>query len=577
MPSIVALLLTAALAAAPGPLFTDVTQKAGLGGVILVSGGASKDYILETIGTGAAAIDFDLDGWPDIYLPNGSRLEGFPKSEAPRPHLFRNRGDGTFQDVTEKSGLGHPFWGFGVAAGDYDNDGWADLYVTAYGGNRLFHNRGDGTFEEVGRLAGVDDRRWSASAAFADFENDGLLDLYVTTYVAFDTTTVPRRGDAERPCYYRGVAVMCGPTGLRGEPDILYHNNGDGTFSDVTKASGIRTDIGMYGLGVVAADYDEDGHIDIYVANDATPNQLYHNRGDGTFEEVGALSGVAYGIDGAEEGSMGISAGDFDGDGHLDLLVTNFSHQFYQLLRFAGGGFFEDVTFPAGLAEKTYLALGWATDFFDYDNDGWLDIFFANGHVYPGVDAFQIGTTYRQTNQLFRNVKAGSAPSPAPGQVPGAAGRAFEDVSDKAGTGFTVPRSHRGGGVFDFDRDGALDLLLTVIDGGPILLHNDAVGRGHWVELKLIGKPSNRSAIGSRVTLKAGGRSLMRYAAGGGSFLWACDTRLHAGLGDSRTVDAVEVSWPSGARQEFKNLAADREYLLVEGEQSFAPPLTMLE
>ncbi|HZI94903.1 MAG TPA: CRTAC1 family protein [Patescibacteria group bacterium] len=550
-------LLTATLAAAAGgaPLFNEVTRPAGLGGVMLVTGSSSKDYIVETIGTGAAAFDFDLDGWQDIYLPNGSRLEGFPKGQEPRPHLFRNKGDGTFEDVTARSGLGEPFWGSGVAVGDYDNDGWPDLYATAYGGNRLFHNRGDGTFEEVAHQAGVDDPRWGASSTFADFDGDGRLDLYVATYVAFDTATVPRRGDLEHPCYYRGALVMCGPTGLKADPDILYHNNGDGTFTDATIASGIRTDLLMFGLGVVAFDYDEDGHIDIYVANDATPNQLYHNRGDGTFDEVAAVSGVAYGVDGAEEGSMGTSAGDFDGDGHLDLLVTNFSHQFYQLLRYAGGGYFEDVTFATGLAEKTYLTLGWATDFFDYDNDGWLDIFFSNGHVYPSVDDFQIGTKYLQPCQLFRNVTAGSG-----------GGRVFQDVSGNAGPGLTTPRAHRAGGVFDFDRDGRLDLLLTVMDGAPLLLHNESPSSGHWVELRLAGKASNRSAIGARISLKAGGRSLIRYAAGGGSFLWSSDTKLHAGLGAAKTIDGLQVLWPSGARQEFRNLAVDREYQLVEGE-----------
>ncbi len=548
-------ILLPVLAAAVTPIFNDVTAGAGLSSVRLVSGSPSKDYILETIGTGAAAFDFDNDGLLDLYFANGSRLPGFARGKEPTPRLFRNRGDGTFEDVSVGSGLADPFWGFGVAVGDYDNDGWTDLYVTAWGPNRLYHNEGDGTFEEEGRQSGADNSRWGASAAFADFDSDGALDLYVANYVAFDTNTVPRRGDPDHPCLYRGALVMCGPTGLKGEVDVLYHNNGDGTFSDVTAAAGIRTDIGMFGLGVAAADYDGDGDVDIYVANDTTPNQLYRNRGDGTFEEVGALSGVAYGVDGTEQGSMGTSFGDYDGDGRLDLAVTNFSHQFYQLFRYTGDGFFDDVSFAAGIAQKTYLMLGWATDFFDYDNDGYQDIFFANGHVYPTADAMQVGTTFAQPNQLFRNVAAA------------AGGRTFLDVSADAGDSFIAPRSHRAGGVLDFDGDGGLDLLLTVIDGGVVLLRNQRGAAGGWIGFKLAGTSSNRSAVGTHVTLQAGGREQMWYAQGGGSFLWSCDKRVHFGLGGAEKIESVTVKWPSGRSQEFEHLAPGREYVLIEGKE----------
>ncbi|HEY3176262.1 MAG TPA: CRTAC1 family protein [Candidatus Polarisedimenticolia bacterium] len=556
---IAALAAAAALVAAPastGPaIFTDVTRDAGLAGVRFVSGSPDKDYILETTGTGAAAFDIDNDGWLDIYLPNGSRLDGYPRGQEPRPRLFRNKGKGLFEDVTAKAGLADPFWGFGVAVGDYDNDGFSDLYVTSWGPNKLFHNRGDGTFEEVGSGAGVGDPRWGASAAFADFDNDGQLDLYVANYVAFDPGKVPRRGDARHPCVYRGNLVMCGPTGLKGDVDILYHNNGDGTFTDVSAAAGIRTDIGLYGLGVAAADYDGDGDVDIFVANDATPNQLYRNRGDGTFDEVGALSGVAYGVDGAEMGSMGTSFGDYDGDGSLDLMITNFSHQFYQLLRYAGEGYFEEVTAAVGLSEKTYLPLGWATDFFDYDNDGWLDLFFANGHVYPGVDAMQIGATYLESNQLFHN-EAG----------PGGA-RRFEDASDRAGASFVTKKSYRAGGPLDFDRDGDADLLLTVIDSEPVLLRNDAGSSGRSATFHLVGTASNRSAIGARLTVTAAGRTMMRYAQGGGSYLWSRDPWIQVGLGSAEKIDTLEVRWPSGRTQRFRDLAAGRTYDLVEGQE----------
>jgi len=562
-------ILIAALAAAAGVTFTDVTRAAGLGSVLLVSGGESKDYILETIGTGVAAFDFDNDGHQDLYFANGSRLEGFPQGKEPLPSLFRGRGDGTFEDVSASSGLAEHFWGFGVAVGDYDNDGFTDLYVTAYGPDRLYHNQGDGTFRQVAQLSGIDDSKWGASAAFSDFDDDGLLDLYVANYVAFDTRTVPKKGDPDHPCLYRGATVMCGPKGLQDEVDILYRNNGDGTFSDLTAASGIRTDIGMFGLGVATADYDEDGDIDIYVANDATPNQLYRNRGDGTFDEVGAMSGVAYGPDGVEQGSMGTSFGDYDGDGHLDIAVTNFSHQSYQVLRYAGDGFFEDMTFATGVGQATFLSLGWATDFFDYDHDGDLDLFFANGHVYPDVDQMQIGTTYQQTNQLMRNDAAPEGGSPASSAPGGYAPKAFEDVSGGSGDGFTTRRSYRGGGPVDFDEDGDLDLILTVIDGTPALLRNDGGSTaGRWAQIKLVGASSNRSAIGARLVATAGGRRMVRNAGGGGSYLWSCDPWIHFGLSGSEKIDELEVWWPSGARQQIKNLKANRRYILLEGKEA---------
>jgi len=534
--------------------FTDVTAAAGLSGLHVVSGSAAKDYILETIGTGVAAFDFDNDGWQDLFFVNGSRLEGFPAGEAPLQRLLRNRGDGTFEDVTARSGLGAHFWGFGAATGDYDNDGMTDLYVTAWGPDRLFRNRGDGTFADVSEASGIRDDRWGASAAFADFDNDGLLDLFIANYVSFDTKKVPRRADPERPCWYRGAMVMCGPTGLEAEADILYRNNGDGTFEDVTARAGIRTDIGMFGLGVAVADYDEDGDSDIYVANDATPNQLYRNRGDGTFDEVGAMSGVAYGSDGTEQGSMGTAFGDYDGDGRLDIVVTNFSHQSFQLYRYAGEGYFEDMTYPSGLAEATFLSLGWATGFFDMDNDGDLDIFFANGHVYPGVDAMQIGTTYLQRNQFMRNDPA-----------PSGAERLFVDLGRQARVAPDVLRSYRGGGPFDFDRDGDLDLVLTVMDSPPVLLRNDGSASGAWIGMRPIGRVANRSGVGVRVAAAAAGRRQVRHSGGGGSFLWSADSWVHFGLAGEEKAD-LEVLWPGGGRQTFRGVKARAAYVLVEGE-----------
>ncbi len=543
----------AASPAAAAPSFHDVTRDAGLAGLMLRSGSPEKDYILETLGTGVAAFDFDNDGWQDLAFASGSSAGEEDRAAGVR--LFRSRGDGTFEDVTRGSGMETRFWGFGMAAGDYDNDGLTDLYVTAWGPNRLFRNLGGGRFEDVSDRAGVADARWGASAAFADIDHDGLIDLYVANYVDFDPARVPRRGDPQRPCYYRGAMVMCGPTGLAGSVDVLYRNNGDGTFTDVTRAAGIRTDIGMFGLGVAAADYDADGDVDLYVANDATPNQLYRNRGDGTFEEIGALSGVAYGTDGTEQGSMGTAFGDFDGDARLDLVVTNFSHQFYQIFRWAEDDFFEDITFTVGLAEATWLRLGWATDFVDFDNDGDLDLFFANGHVYPGVNAMQIGTTYTQRNQILRN-------DPAPD-----GGRVLVDITDAAGPGLAAEASYRAGGAADLDRDGDMDLIVTVIDGPAVLLRNDASG-GASVTIRLVGRRANRSALGARVTARPVGpqtRPMLRLASGGGSYLWASDARVHIGLGAARAA-SLEIAWPGGAVQRVGEIAAGAEYLIVEGE-----------
>ncbi len=546
------LLLAILLASPLTPLFTDVSAGAGLSTAVQTDGGPGKDYITDTIGAGIAAFDADNDGWQDLYFANGSRLGGYPAGQEPRPHLFRNKGGNVFEEITKDSGLDAPYWGSGVAVGDYDNDGLTDLYVTAYGPNHLYRNLGGGRFEEVSRHAGVDASRWGASAAFADFNGDGWLDLFVANYVDFDPKTVPPRGDPAHPCYFRGAIVMCGPAGLKGSEDLMYRNNGDGTFTDVTASAGVRTDIDMFGLGVAVADFDRDGDTDLYVANDVTPNQLYRNRGDGTFDEIGATAGVAYGVDGIEAGSMGTAFGDYDGDGLLDLVVTNFSHQSYQLLRQVKGQFFEDVSHESGIYAATFLYLGWATDFFDYDHDGWMDLFFLNGHVYPTVDGMQIGSTYLQRNHLMRNV---AGPS---GQ------RIFEDVTGQAGEAFAARRSHRAGGVFDSDRDGDLDIIAGVMDGPPALLRNDVgSGSGNWLELRLVGTRANRSAVGTLVEAVAGGRRLGRFA-GTGSYMWGTDQRVHFGLGSAKEVD-LEITWPGNEKQKLRRVKTNRAYVLVEG------------
>ncbi len=478
--------------APPAPVFVDVTQAAGID-FHLTCGGAQKLYIMESMCGGVAVIDYDNDGWPDIFLVNGSTLEDLKTSKSPASKLYHNNHDGTFTDVTEKAGLAHRGWCFGAAIGDYDNDGWDDLYITCLTGSFLYKNNGDGTFKDVTAQAGVGNPgRWGTSAAFGDYDRDGHLDLYVTNYVDLDLNNLPEFGSTPF-CKYRGIAVSCGPRGLTGSRDRLYHNNGDGTFTDVTETMNI--DAGSYyGLGVIWADYDGDGWPDIYVANDSSPSLLYHNNQGKSFTEVAITAGVAYSSDGREQAGMGVDFGDYDNDGWPDLVKTNFSDDANNLYHNNGDGTFDDHAGVAGFGAVSVPFLGFGVRFLDYDNDGWKDIFVANGHVNPQVDEHAFGITYAQRALLFHNLRDGR----------------FEEVGLRAGPAVRQRRVSRGLAVADFNNDGALGVLISNLDGSPTLLRNVLKPRGHWLRLKLVGTRSNRDAYGARVEncfrgLEAGG------------------------------------------------------------------------
>ncbi len=571
--------------AAPGVSFTDVTRTVGLGGFRFISGAPAKDYIIEAPGAGCAFLDYDNDGWLDIYLVNGSTLDALRgKTKAPRAALYHNNKDGTFTDVTEKAGVANERWGQGVCIGDFDNDGWGDIYVTNFGRNRLYRNNGNGTFTDVAEKAGVMIGGWSAGCAFGDYDGDGRLDLFVAGYVDFDINNLPPPATGEAPvkkgskdgkeqekasdgmgasyvagmssCQYRGQRVMCGPRGLKGAPDHLFRNNGDGTFTDVSALAGVADKPGYYGFGVAWFDYDDDGRLDLAVANDSTPSYLYRNKGDGTFEDVSFISGAALNENGREQAGMGIAIGDYDGDGRLDIHRTNFSDDSNVLYHNDGGGSFTEVTFQAGVGEISIPFLGWGTNFFDYDNDGPLDLFVANGHVYSAVDAMDWGTSYKQRLLLFRNVK----------------GKFFE-VGSSAGEALYLPRSARGSAVGDFDNDGDLDILLNNMDDAPSLLRNDGGHRaGHWLTLRLIGNAADkcpRDAIGTTVFCTTNGRQgvkMRQDVASGGSYNSQSDLRLHFGLGAATKVDRLEVRWANSKTEEYQIKGADQLVVIEQGK-----------
>ena len=509
-------------------------DRAKAAGIVMetVNGDLQRNYILETLGSGAALFDYDRDDDLDLYVANGSQLEPFAAGAEPLGHLYRNDGKGHFKDVTKGSGLEIPFWGLGVAAGDYDNDGDPDLLATAWGPDHLFRNNGDGTFTDVAVEAGLNDDRLGASAAFVDYDADGLLDLFVANYVTFDPAKIPKKGDTSSSCTFRGLTVMCGPHGLPGAVDALYHNNGDGTFTDVSAAAGLFMGGIYYGLGVVTGDVDGDGRVDILVANDSTPNHLYRNLGGGKFSDDAIMAGFAYSNDGREQAGMGIDAADIDQDGDLDVFITNFSHDYSTLRLNDGKGFLEDVSVRIGLVEPTIRTLGWGTLMFDMENDGDLDIFIANGHVYPEVDKADIGTTYRQHSKIFENL----------GDLK------LREVLPAPGNDFGAVDLHRSVAGGDIDGDGDIDLFVTVLNGQPELLINESAP-GSWLGVRLVGHATNRDGVGARVTVRAGGRVWMAQREGGRSYLSASDPRLHFGLGSAQKVDGVEIAWPSGMKQ----------------------------
>ncbi len=527
--------------------FTNVAEQAGLTATTVFGGREQNRYLLETTGSGAALFDFDDDGWLDAFLVNGTTLEGFPKGQEPTNHLYRNRGNGTFEDVTARAGLTASGWGQGVCAGDYDNDGYPDLYVTYYGQSRLYHNRGDSTFEEVTARAGLSETRlrWGTGCAFLDFDRDGKLDLLVANYIDLDlkTAPVPESG----LCRYRGIRVACGPPGLGGGKNVLYRNRGDGTFEDVAEKAGITKASGTYGLGVSTLDFDGDGWTDAYVANDSNPSTLYRNKGDSSFEDVAVAAGCAFSADGKNQAGMGVAVGDYDRNGTLDIFKTNFAGDTSTLYANSGDGDCEDRTFASGIGVNTRW-LGWGAGFLDLDNDGWLDLFLANGHVYP--EAWQIPgeASYKQRKVVYWS----------------RAGARFEDVSERLGAPVTTPAAARGAAFGDFDNDGSVDVLVNNVNDTPALYR--LVSRGnHWITLKLVGTRSNRSAIGARVRLIVPGVLLEDEVRGGGSYISQNDLRVHFGLGRTTRVEAVLVRWPSGAVERWSDIPADQILTLKEG------------
>lgn len=548
------LLASSVPAAAPWSVnLVNVATAAGLRHKTIYGGEEKNTYLLETTGCGAAFFDFDNDGWLDIFLVNGSRLEGFPKGQEPTNHFYKNNRDGTFTDVTEQAGLARSGWGQGVCIGDYDNDGYDDLFVTYWGKNVLFHNNGDGTFTDVSEKAGVagSRTRWGTGCAFLDYDRDGHLDLFVANYIDFDLKTAPL--PEAGPCLYKGIYVACGPPGLPGGKNILYHNNGDGTFTDVSEKAGITRAHGTYGLGVLTGDFDNDGWPDIYVANDSQPSALYHNNRDGTFTDIGITAGCAYSQDGKPQAGMGVAAGDYDGDGWLDIFKTNFSEDTSNLYRNTGGGVFDEVTFAAGLGLNTRY-LGWGCGFLDLDNDGRPDIFVANGHIYPEIQRLQIDIRYRDRKIVYRNLGNGQ----------------FRDISQQLGGAVMEPASARGCAFGDFDNDGDIDVVINPVNGHAELLRCDTIGPeaggNHWLKIRTVGTRSNRSGIGARIKCVAGSHQQIDEVRSGGSYASQNDLRIHFGLGKATRADRIEIRWPSGHVDTLENVAADQLVVVQEGK-----------
>ena len=520
--------------------FTDVSEQARI--TFKHVSTPEKRYIVESMSGGVALIDYDNDGYLDIYFVNSLTVDMVKSNGTTKSVLYRNNGDMTFTDVTEKAGVGDIGWGMGANVGDYNNDGFADLYVTCVGPNHLLKNNGNGTFTDVTKLAGVADPRWSAGAAFVDYDNDGNLDLYVSNYVSFDFNNLPEFGK-DKTCQYKGVAVQCGPRGLPGDGDSLYHNNGDGTFSDVTKKAGVSDPNGYYGMGVIASDFDEDGLVDIFVANDSTPNFLYKNKGDGTFKEIGFISGTALNENGAAQGSMGVTVADYNHDGRLDLFATNFDDDYNVLYRNDGRSSFTDTSYAAKVAAVSLPYVGWGTKLFDYYNDGWVDLFVANGHVYPQIP------TFKQRNFVHKNNRDGT----------------FTEVAEKLGAPFKEKRTGRGAAFGDLDNDGDVDIVLNNLGGTGQLLRNDGGNANNAVLIKAVGGKSNRSGVGALVRIVAGDLTQKDEVRSGDSYISQSDLRLHFGLEKRTRIDLIEIRWPSGVVDKVTNANVNKILTIKEG------------
>ncbi|HEV7221005.1 MAG TPA: CRTAC1 family protein [Terriglobales bacterium] len=530
------------------PQLVDITDSTGIKFEHLSS--PEQKFIVESMSGGVALIDYDRDGWPDIYFTNAQSVEMALAGKKARSALYHNNHDGTFTDVTDKAGVGYPCWAMGAVVGDYNNDGWPDLLVTCFGGVVLYRNNGDGTFTDVTKQAGLSgDSEWATGAAFGDYDNDGWTDLFVSHYVDLNLHDLPAFGSS-KTCKYRGLDVQCGPKGLKGSPDNLYHNNGDGTFTDVSAKAGVNDPQNRFGLTSVWSDFNNDGRLDLFVTNDGQPNYLYRNDGNGHFTDIAYSAGVAVSQDGVEQANMGVALGDYQHTGRFSIAVTHFSDEYAALFRNDGDMNFTDVSYASGIAPPTTPYIGWGDAFFDFDNDGWPDLFLVNGHVYPQVDSLDIIGKYREPKLLFLNQSSGT----------------FKDVSKLVGPAIQIPQVSRGVAVGDLFNNGRLDIVIENLEGRPMILQTQGGRANHWISFELEGTKSNRLGLNARVKATAGDLVQTDEVISGGSYLSQNDLRIHFGLGDRQRVDRVEIFWPTGKTEILINLAADHFYHAKEGE-----------
>lgn len=529
------------------PQLTDIYAKTGIN--FIHTSDPQKKYIVESMSGGVLLIDYDRDGWQDIYFTNAPTVEMVLKGEKSKSLLYHNNHDGTFTDVTDKAGVGFPGFAMGGAVADYNNDGLPDMYITCLGGNVLYKNNGDGTFTDVTKQAGVADGRWSAGATFGDYDKDGFLDLFVANYVDFKFDDMPKFGSMPT-CKFRGIDVQCGPRGLKGSGDSFFRNNGNGTFTEMSKQLGMDDPQGFYGMQPISSDFGNTGNLDIYVANDSTPNFFYHNDGKGKFTDEGLISGTAVSGDGSEQGSMGVAVGDYLHTGKFAIYITNFMDEYNTLYRNNGNYDFKDVSFEAKIAQPTRPYVGWGTGFFDLDNDTWLDLLAVNGHVYPQMDQAFSSAKYKQNKLLFINQGNGT----------------FCNASTQGGTALTELRVSRGAAFGDLDNDGQIDVVIEDLDSSPMILHNEGDKTNHWVTLELAAKQGNPLAIGARIKLTTGDIVQTEEIRSGSSYLSQNDLRVHFGLGKATKIDSVEIRWNSGKVETIKDVPIDKFHAILEGE-----------
>jgi enediyne biosynthesis protein E4 len=535
--------------AKPFPVtFTDIAAQAGLKDTTVYGGLSSKKYIIETNGCGVAFFDFDNDGWTDVFVMSGTRLESLPKSKEPTNRLYRNNRNGTFTDVTDKANLRRTGWASGVAVGDYDNDGFEDLFLTYWGQNALYRNNGDGSFSDTTEKSKLktNETRWGSGATFIDYDRDGDLDLFVANYLIFDLAKVPEMGKGAN-CAWKGVPVNCGPKGLPTDTNLFYQNKGDGTFTDVSVKSGVASVTGRYSMTAVVTDYNNDGWADIYIACDSTASTLYRNNKNGTFTDVSLESGTAYNEDGNAQAGMGVTVGDYNSDGLPDIFKTHFADDLPILYRNGGRDFFEDASRLAGFDHTRYVQ--WGTGFADFDNDGWVDILTVTGNVYPEIEKIFKQYPHRSPRLVYQNLGNGR----------------FLDVSSNTGAGISDPKSSRGAAFGDFDNDGDTDVLIMNMNEPPSLLRNDLKSSNNWLTIKLVGTKSNRSAIGSRVTIINGTHTQVQEITSQTSYYSHNDLRLHFGLGENKKANSIEIRWPNGQTETLNNVTANQIVRVKEG------------